>query len=481
MKSLPSKSERIFDADSTIEQYCETKVLTPLTVQSRERWFRDVAIVVDASPTMAVWGDAVRSFSSWLESYGAFSRVTRFDLIVEKSSVRIRSISGLRHEPGELANRDGRRLILVLSDCVGSFWHGHAIWQVMGRWGDAAPVALLQMLPSRLWSATAMGVADTGVLSGGAGRTNRELRVRPPWWWSEGGAPAIVTPVITLDERRVGAWARMVMGDRTLECLGVVTQPPRATGSRDRDGEASARDRVAAFRATVSREAYRLAVLLSAIEVTLPLAQYVLGSLIEDPDQTYLAEVVASGLLQIRSVDGNLEAADRYEFLPEVREVLQEGLTTADTVMVWRTVAPYLEATTGQEAPFAILLSQDGAAHASTGEGEASDLSRIAAKLIERLGLSQPSSMADLPTSVVSPPPESPLITETPPARRPVIARMRLGPLRSNRGSSNRDDEASPDVGRFSIRPASLVDTDIINALFYEASEWLVRQPHFAS
>lgn len=84
---------------------------------------------------------------------------------------------------------------------------------------------------------------------------------------------------------------------------------------------------------------------------------------------------------------------DAFKFLPGVRERLQDALTTTATIDVWRTVAPYLEAATGERPPFSRLLA--GGDRGSAMADMESSLGDIAASVIDRLGLAE-----SIPTAI---------------------------------------------------------------------------------
>jgi trehalose synthase-fused probable maltokinase len=382
-----SRLDQVFDTEATIDHYCDTGVLVPITAPTQERWFHDVALIADGSLTMVVWQETIAALAELLELHGAFDRVTRWTLTGGDDEVYVVSLAGLRHDPHELVDYDGRRLTLVVTDCVGPLWRGPAVWAALRDWGCFAPVALVQTLPPRLWAATALGDADVAMTSHRRGEPNRQLGLRPPWWWDADGSLEHATPVVTLDEQRLGAWAHMVMGAAGIEVAGVVTQPPHPGGPAPAASPMDAEARVASFRATVSEEASRLATLLSAIDVSLPVARLVLDKLIPGARQTHLAEVLVSGLLQPSALANEPSSVDTYDFLPGVRELLQDSLTTTTTIDVWRTVTPYLEATTGQRPPFSLLLDQDPSVPT---DAYASVLGSIAADVINRLGLTSP-------------------------------------------------------------------------------------------
>lgn len=364
-----------FDADATADRYCDTQILVPVLSPARERWFREVALVIDGAPTMVVWRDTAHALANLLAHQGAFERVSRWTL----DGARLLSSTGLPQDPRVLADEEARRLVLVLTDCVNSAWRDDAVWALLRAWGARLPVALVQTLPPRLWNATGLGETDVLLTSRHRGGANARLDLRPPWWWDAEHPPAQGLPVVTLDEGALHTWARMLMGGGT-RVHGIVPTPP--------DGlppplptPSDPRQLVSAYRSTVSPQASRLAVLLSAVEVTLPVAQLVLDALIAGARQTHIAELLAGGLLEMTSPP-NPDPV--YDFVPGVREVLQESITTTATINVWRTVAPYLEATTGVRTPFSVLLSSPPG---TTTQAAETPLHRITATLIERLGL----------------------------------------------------------------------------------------------
>ena len=48
-------------------------------------------------------------------------------------------------------------MILLISDCVSPAWQTRRITEVLNVWGRDHPTAIVQMLPQRLWSGTALG------------------------------------------------------------------------------------------------------------------------------------------------------------------------------------------------------------------------------------------------------------------------------------------------------------------------------------
>ncbi|WP_206790706.1 SAV_2336 N-terminal domain-related protein [Amycolatopsis sp. MtRt-6] len=390
----PASRLQEFDLDATIELYGDTGLLVPLLRPGSERWF-DVTLVVDAGPTMDVWAQTTAELARLLAGHGAFRRVRRLRLVDEDGEPWLLTDAGQRQHPGRVGSHDGRRLTMVISDCVGAPWYGETLWPIIRQWGRRGPVVLVQTLPPRLWESTALGPVDVRVSGYRPGQPNSGLRVTWPWW-SLGGEdqPGGVVPVVALTEPDLARWARMVMGHADVPVAGVPVGP--AYDEPDRPSEISAAARVAAVKATVSVEAYQLAVCLAAVPIRLPVARMVQYAILGSHDPVHLAEVFASGLIR------RLDPADlppdevAYDFVPGVREVLQGSLTGSRTLEIFRAVAQYLERTIGASASFTALLT------GVTGETEADPaflpFAEVGASLLDRLGL------RSAPVSAASPP-----------------------------------------------------------------------------
>jgi len=351
-QSRPSRYESVLDVDGTVEYYCNTKLLVPLQVPARERWFDEVALVLDDNPTMAAWVETVDELGGVMQRLGAFGRVTRWSLRGDEARVHLMSQTGRRHEIQELVDYDGRRLVLVVTDCLGPLWRGDAGWRAAAVWGKYGPAALVQMLPERLWAATAMGAANVDISSDRRGEANLSLRIGAPWWWPEGQTPAQALPVLSLDADRLGPWAGMLMGSG-VNVTGVVVPPSSRQREVTRPKDVGPVERLSTFRASVSAEASLLATMLSAVEVSLPVARVLVRKLVPAGRISHLAEVLAGGILQTIPSDEST-----YDFVPGVRELLQQQLTSSMTYDVWLAVTPYLERSQAGAAPFSLLFGR---------------------------------------------------------------------------------------------------------------------------
>jgi SecA preprotein cross-linking domain/Trypsin-like peptidase domain len=388
----PSKRGRVLNADATVEYFCDTGVLTPVMLPGAERWF-DVDVLVDVGPSMAVWQDTAAEFVSLLQRHGAFREVRQWNLEQADGKVRLSRAADLRSEAAGLVDPHARRLIMLVTDCIGPMWYQAPIWDAIRGWGLFSPTVMISPLPSRLWQGTALGSPGVTLRSHWPGAANRSLDVTLPWWWPDNEPPlsAVPVPVITLEAGQVTTWARMVMGAGGVESLGVFATPPPLPPSKalptSGDGLPDAEERVLRFRVTVSPIAYRLAVYLSAVlrgRWGLELARVLQEALLPDSGQVNLAEVLVGGLVrQAERPEGQEELS--FEFIDGVVNVLQRSLTGTEALRVLQALGAYVERETGRSPGIAAMLLGETAP--SDGAEPFEDVRAGAANLIQAMGL----------------------------------------------------------------------------------------------
>jgi Novel STAND NTPase 1 len=386
----PSKRNLALDAEATVEYFCDTGVLTPVMRPGAERWF-DVDVLVDASPSMAVWQDTAVGLISLLERHGAFREVRHWALEQIDGEVRLSRAAGMRSGAPQLVAPDARRLIMVVTDCIGPMWYQAPIWDAIREWGLFSPSVITTMLPSRLWPRTALESPEIDMRSHGPGAANRSLDVTLPWWWPDDDPPqsSMPVPVITLEAGSVAAWARMVMGAGGVETLGVFATPPHKKATRSGEGPPDAEERVQRFRVTVSPVAYRLAVYLSAAlrgRWGLALARFVQEAMLPESGQVHLAEVLVGGL--VRRADRHTgDGEPMYEFADGVADVLQRSLTGTEALRVLQGLGMHIERETGRSPGIAAMLLGETAPEAAAEQFE--DVRAGVANLIQAMGLAR--------------------------------------------------------------------------------------------
>ncbi|WP_316745021.1 SAV_2336 N-terminal domain-related protein [Streptomyces sp. MK7] len=392
-RRVPSRDVTVLDEEATVEGIVDTAQWSPVLRPAPSRWL-DLVLVVDDSVSMALWRDTVREFLSVLSSVGAFRSVQHWVLPTEEipsHGIVLRpptARSGERladRSPLEIVDPTGRRIVLVASDCVSPSWADGTLGRLLRTWGESSPVALVHLLPRRMWKRSALSVHEVRLGSDAPGVPNSGLRVTPlDGRLSDShrlAARAMAVPVLDLHPDWLGQWAALVSGETsawdTLATL--VPESPAAVVSGPPPSPPTAlvptppEDLVLAFVQHASPMARRLAVHVAAVPLSLPVMRLVQQAVCRDTRPSVLTEVLFTGL--VTRADHDADDADAsvhevmpvpFDFRPGVREVLlgmarnTEILHTLSLVTEW--LFDRLERSGTPTADFTALLGGEAPA-----------------------------------------------------------------------------------------------------------------------
>ncbi|MGW7306420.1 SAV_2336 N-terminal domain-related protein [Streptomyces sp. NPDC054835] len=295
------------DEDATAEHSAASGILTPV-LRPAAGVRPDIQLLMDTGPAMVVWTRMVEELRQACQQSGAFRDVQVHRLYdTGEGPPLVTTTSGPdgrpRLRPGDqLHDPTGRRLTLIVSDCVGPLWQRGAAQRLIHQWPRQSPLALVQPLPPRLWSRTALPV-EPGVLLRPAAPGGRP-RFEPdeaPW---EPVAPDLrAVPVLTPTPEAFASWARLLTGHGGGAVRGWAARigpesAPLASPGVPRSVRRGDDELLRAFRAGASPGAMRLAVHLAAAPLALPVMQLVQRAMLPDTGPMELAEVLLSGLLR---------------------------------------------------------------------------------------------------------------------------------------------------------------------------------------
>jgi WD40 repeat protein/glycosyltransferase involved in cell wall biosynthesis len=330
LRRVPVRGMQVLDEEETVKRIVEERICFPVFAQGRSRW-AELALVVDGSPSMDVWEPTIAELRRLLEWHGAFRDVRIWRLDTTSSTRKPNMWSGSRfgargeeRSAAELQDPGGRRLILLVSDCVAPGWRGGRLAEVLRDWGRRGPLALLQALPPRMWPQGPLGLPALKLSSTRPGVPNSQLRVETLRRESGADRQEMPIPVLSLDPASISRWARVVAGQGGAWVHGVRLsrfRPPPPETLFDSEEEASG---------TREPPARELAVYLTTVDLTLPVMRLVQQLMLPNSLHMHLAEVLLSGLLRRTTPDDKLSDPDdvEYEFAdPEIPEILLEGRT----------------------------------------------------------------------------------------------------------------------------------------------------------
>ncbi|OEJ25055.1 hypothetical protein BGM19_25100 [Streptomyces agglomeratus] len=373
------------DEDATAERSAMTGVLCPV-LRPSERRSVDIQLLMDAGPAMAVWERMVEELRQACQQSGVFRDVQVHQLYDagDGGAPLIGTTTGpgghTRLRPADqFHDPTGRRLTLVVSDCVGPLWQQGRAQRLIHQWPRSSPLAVVQPLPPRLWARTALP-AEPGLLVRAAGSGGRTAFVPDEEPWEPLEATARPVPVLPPTPEAFGSWARLLSdhGGSTVrgwaawtdahgpaDVLAQELAPPAAEPAPE-PGR-SADELLRAFRANASRGGVRLAVHLAAAPLTLPVMQLVQRAMLPDTGPMELAEVLLGGLL--RQLPGTEPGSGTpcYVYADGVQELLLNSLGQDAAALVLKHCSSYVERHFGKgarnfSALAAARLSELGAA-----------------------------------------------------------------------------------------------------------------------
>jgi alpha-amylase len=432
IRQIPTGRDAGLDEAATAQKIADERVWLPVMRPQVEPWL-DLALVVDESPSMVIWRRTVWELVRLCKHYGAFRDVRVWGLISGEQLARAARatdpLAGQRsasipqqmfirpefssavaqkslRRPEMLIDPNQRQLVLVLSDCVSSFWREGTIFPALKIWASAGPLALVQMLPDWMWSRTVLNYAQAVGLYGLEPAIANQQLVVVRDAFSQVPEPAlrrseIRVPVLTLEPERAATWSQMVGGKGSTQAQGLIFNPVVQGLLLEMEqqrqfkpaADLSPADRVQRFKAASTLIARRLAGLLAAAPViTLPIVRLIQQTLVPESRQVHVAEVLLGGLMAPTTPlapDVNPEAVE-YQFKdPEIRTLLLKGAPLDDTATILLTVSNYviknLQKNTLDE--FVAYLQERWAQAGTPEHDDAKPFAIVAAEVLKRRGL----------------------------------------------------------------------------------------------
>ncbi|UQX02952.1 SAV_2336 N-terminal domain-related protein [Streptomyces sp. RerS4] len=448
-------TRHVLDEEATAEAGARALGLLIPVFRAETRREATVRLVMDASPSMAVWQEMFEELRAVCERLGAFRDVQVHYLhrpadgtaAIGRGPVPAAAL----RSGDQLRDPTGRTLTMVVSDCAGPLWREGEAQRLLHRWAQCAPCVVVQPLPQRLWSRswlpTERGVLERSEGGAGAGAQLRFRSDRAP----RPGRPTggLTVPVLPPSATALGAWARLVAGLGTgpvpAEVGRVLARHPASPPPLPRAARPP-RELVRRFRSSAAPGAVQLAVYLSAAPLTLPVMRLVQRTMLPDSEPSDLAEVLLSGLLRRSGEARSGEAPGQwYEFVPGVQDVLLGPLGRDEAALVLKHCSEYVLAHFGRGVrnfPALAVAQLTGVSPVADVEAEGGGpapvrppqaFAHVSAKVVRRYLPGPPDEDA-----APAPPPRPPTRRPRP---RPVAARgagpaagrRRAGPARGRR------------------------------------------------
>ncbi|MEA5451786.1 alpha-amylase [Leptolyngbya sp. CCNP1308] len=403
LRKVSAGPSAVLDEEATVSRIADEGIWIPILKPSLEPWL-DLALVVDESISMHLWRRTIEELQKLLAHYGVFRDIRSWNLVTDQNNqIKIQPRAGslnrqkVLHDPGELIDPNGRRVILIATDCVSQIWRDGSILPTLKLWASSGSMAILQMLPEWLWARTGLGfAASVQFQSLMPGDNNQQLRVQGLSPWDDIDLKAgIRVPVVTLDPQSFSSWANLVNASGGSRSLGFIFESEsvasfESIAQLNQSVGGSAQDHVQLFRTVASPTARQLAGLLAATPViSLPVVRIVQDRLLPKSRQVHVAEVFLGGLLKSVTEIQPETNPDlvQYDFLQGVRDLLLESVPQTDAINILSEVSNYIARRMGLtvEEFSGVLRSQNQATSLGL-EHEIRPFAIISSQILESLG-----------------------------------------------------------------------------------------------
>ena len=362
IRTEPSAEATYLDVPATVKLIAETDLWLLKLRPVLEPWL-ELALVVDATPSMVIWQRTLLNLRRVLAQSGVFRDVRLWSLetvgaiaspkppVAEQTHAQrlcIRSGFGAATatqppcRPQELLDPNGRRLILVVSDCIDPRWDAQPIRDLLEVWGRHGPLGLVQVLPEWLWSRTALSQVTKGRMVGlRPGQPSQALSFVRRDRWRRQAPVGVKVPVMTLEPAVAARWSQLVAGRSSVSAPGLVFSPvtvqslslnpePDDSSPAEDAPDPTPQERLAQFRDFSSLTARQLAGYLAACpEVNLPVIRMVQAALSPASQQVHAAEVLLGGLFKSQTEITAHTPADQvqYAFHDGLRPLVQDTVS----------------------------------------------------------------------------------------------------------------------------------------------------------
>ncbi|QKV81566.1 tetratricopeptide repeat protein [Amycolatopsis sp. Hca4] len=236
----------------------------------------------------------------------------------------------------------------MLTDGISDAWRHDLVQPLIAQWGRKVPVAIVHLLPRRLWMRGGVDARNGEITTKGPVRPNDTYRVgltdllfdEPEQ--AEAPEDSVAVPVLELEARWFRRWTEIVTGraGEPRRCSVMVIRerasdsfPESSEDPELPEDESTAQDRVRDFYSQASPSAFRLVTLLAAVPVDLDVASAVQAEMLPESGPDHLVEVFTSGLLRSGGAGQPWDWTTPWEFSGQARRVLLSGARRSDTAL----------------------------------------------------------------------------------------------------------------------------------------------------
>ena len=399
----------LLNEKATVELMAELNgICIPILEPRRELKF-DLAFVIDKSDSMIFWQRIIKELQKILKHYGIFRNIQIFGIFKDnQGKIYLKQgIGEKRYSPQKLIDPTGRRIIFIVSDCVSEIWRNGTAFNLLKILGKHNIVAIVQMLPERMWLRTALSSGAMVQLNSSAYTVaNRNLSIKEILIWDDiNFHKSIKVPVFSLTQDSIETWSKMVICKGTIGAGGfafsdIVKQEKQQEPQTQDIPQISLsnEERVYQFRISSSPLARNLVSLLaSAPVINLPVVRLIQKNFLPQSEKIVhvIAEVFLGGILKPTKVitpDTHPDYVE-YRFIDEeIRDIFLQDSLGMTSLKIINEISEYIAKQLGKNLKeFQALLKNPQELEKLKNEKNLQNLNfnyfaTITAKVLKRLG-----------------------------------------------------------------------------------------------
>jgi len=375
-KRFPNERVLQFDEQKTAEAIAASDIWMPVLRKGTERWL-DLMLVIDVGGSYPIWRREIHDVRSVLQTVGAFRRVESicFDADDPKwandkpPSIYSQEKGAIsKRHPLTVVDSSERRLLLIISDCVGhAWWDGRAV-RLIQQWTRSNHCAMLNLLPGSMWSRTGIGRAHQAFLKASrpaCPNAQSEIYVQSFLGYETYPAKGTTTlPVLELEPDSISSWSKWASSETAEKFPARMFRHfPELRRSSD---SAWTSDPGHSFQMFSSPQAQKLATVMSVVPpFTLPLLRVIADSIFPGNNRAIEAEFLLGGIVNaIQGEQNRFENPNQvvYDFVSDLRSRYRESVSTekARRVLCMEPVSQFLTSRLGLNKSFAAILESPG-------------------------------------------------------------------------------------------------------------------------
>ncbi len=428
-RNFKSLREQELDDNKTVNTIVEQTLSNPTSPiwipifkpTLTHRWL-NLVLVVEVNNSLLIWKQTIIELRQFFRRLGIFKSFETwglqinlpktqlslewlFKLILHNSSELLRYLilphlkegiqlfryddPQMRPYPPEAINSQGKdTLILLVSDLVSPAWYRSGIYTLLRLWSRKGMVNLLQLLPERLWSRTTLGQQNRLELRATV-RTSTNRKLISLSSTKKAKLNEFKLPVTSLEPDRLEEWSRFLVGIGDNQCIGYGITLPKKPSQKIAQVSITPQERVTRFQSIASPTALKLAELLSAVLVTLPVIRVIQYTMLCQSNQSHVAEVLMGGLFQplTETVTPHSDLDEiEFHFFPGVRKELLSWVTVDKITLAIEEVSAYIARRLGKSfQEFEVLLMSSPVAETDLAK-QIRPFAQIQAQVLQQLG-----------------------------------------------------------------------------------------------